>query len=108
MLAYFNVRPAIPFMPRKPETNFKMHVLKDLKTLEHTWVYKTADKVKCGIPDILLCRNGKFVAIELKVDSPVSKLQEYTLDCIKRSNGQSFVAYPDNWEYIFNVIKEIQ
>lgn len=108
MLTYFDVRPAIPFMAMKPETNFKKIVLKDLKTLDGVWTYKTSDRVKCGIPDILLCKEGRFIAIELKVDSTVTKLQQYTMDMIEKSGGRSYVATPGNWEIIFQQIKEIK
>jgi hypothetical protein len=107
MLTYFDIRPAIPFVAYKEETLFKMKVLKDLKTLKDAWVYKTADRVKCGIPDILICKNGLFIAIELKVDSPLSKLQEYTLQLIKNSQGKTFVVYPENWNTVFTTLKEL-
>mgnify|MGYP006391053515 CR=1 FL=1 len=50
----------------KPETKFQNRVLKDLKKLDNLWVLKTQEKTRKGVPDLLICANGKFVAIELK------------------------------------------
>lgn len=91
-------------MSKKPETLFKEKVLADLKKLKKIWFYKTNDVSRRGIPDIIACIRGKFVAIELKVDSPVSELQEYNLNCISLAKGIAWVATPKNWEVILSAI----
>jgi len=50
-----------------------------------------------GIPDFLMCVNSIFVAIELKVDAKLEKLQEWNLDEIAKAGGIGFVVTPDNW-----------
>ena len=100
-------------MPRvNPETKFKMRVLQDLNSLrnsldEKPYVLKTQEVAKRGVPDILMCWKGNFIAIELKVDSPLSMLQKYNLDLIDKNSGVAFVATPDNWKKIFQEIKEM-
>lgn len=47
-----------------------------------------------GVSDILLCKQGRFVAIELKVGyNKPTKLQEKFIDNIKASGGFGFVCY---------------
>jgi len=48
---------------------------------------------KVGVPDILACWEGKFLAIEVK--TPVGKLtelQKYNLEAIQNAGGISLVA----------------
>lgn len=49
---------------------------------------------RSGVPDILACAGGKFVAIEVKVapDKP-TKWQERELTAINVAKGQTIVAY---------------
>ena len=53
---------------------------------EHGGQYGTA-----GLPDIICCYRGRFVAIEVKTPSgKLTKLQEITLQRIKNAQGQAF------------------
>ena len=48
---------------------------------------------KVGVPDILACWQGKFVAIEVKTPVGVlSELQKYNLKAISDAGGVSIVA----------------
>ncbi len=52
-----------------------------------------------GIPDLILCLKGKFVAIELKnEDGKPSALQLYNIEKIKQSGGQAFILRPSEFE----------
>ena len=96
-------------MPRtNPETKFKKKVLEDLKTLpiEDIWYFKSQEVAVRGIPDLILCVRGKFVAVELKVDAELELLQSYNLTRITRAGGIAMVATPKNWKDIFEYIKE--
>lgn len=47
-----------------------------------------------GIPDIICCWKGRFIAIEVKVGSnKPSKYQECKIKEINRAGGLAFVAY---------------
>ena len=75
------------------ETRLKAKVLKYLSTLDNVWVYKSSDKFRSGIPDILICDNGAFVAIELKTRyGNLSKLQKYELNRIDKAGGETLVC----------------
>lgn len=48
---------------------------------------------RSGIPDIICCYRGKFIAIEVKSQNgKLSKLQEYNQEKILRANGIVLVA----------------
>ena len=62
-----------------------------------------------GTPDFLLCVGGIFVALELKKDakSPLSALQELNLKRIEQCGGISLVAYPENWDDIYDYLRNL-
>lgn len=53
---------------------------------EHGGMYGTA-----GVPDIIACINGRFVAFEVKTETgKLTKLQEITIQKIRNAKGQAF------------------
>jgi Holliday junction resolvase len=55
---------------------------------EHGGMYGTA-----GIPDIICCYKGRFVALEVKrSDGQPTKLQLKTIRDIRRAGGQAYVV----------------
>lgn len=95
-------------MAKQPETLFKERVKRDLETLDRIWFYKTQEVSRRGIPDFIICLRGLFYAFELKVDSPVEPLQQYTLNKIQKADGTALVVTPQNWEQIFNTLKGVK
>ena len=75
------------------ESDVVKAILKYLKTVpncfswkEHGGMYGTA-----GIPDIICCYCGRFVAFEVKTETgKLTKLQETTIRKIKEAKGQAF------------------
>ena len=54
---------------------------------------------RSGIPDIIGCKNGKFIAIECKAgNGKTTALQERELNMIADAGGFTFVAREDNLE----------
>lgn len=76
------------------ETKLKEKVLAMLKRdFPEAWIYKTADRWKSGIPDVLICRKGRFFAAELKAgNNKATRLQLYVLKQIKRAGGRAAVC----------------
>ena len=65
--------------------------------------------MRSGIPDLICCINGRFVAIEIKRPDgkgKVSKLQEIELDRIKKSDGIAVVM--NNYDEFVKFISEIK
>ena len=56
---------------------------------EHGGQYGTA-----GIPDIIVCHKGRFIALEAKVDrNKPTRLQAATIEQIRRAGGTAAVVY---------------
>ena len=77
-------------MKEKTITNQILKYLKDLPECyafkEHGGLYGTS-----GIPDIICCYKGRFVAFEVKNEKgKLSKLQEITIEKIRKASGVAF------------------
>lgn len=60
---------------------------------------------KSGIPDILICIDGRFIGCEVKApDGRPSHLQIQNLKQIDRSGGYGVLLYPDQWQPFQNFI----
>lgn len=58
----------------------------------NSWVYHPSDKWRSGIPDLLCCIEGRFLAIEVKrPEGTVAPIQAATLTAIRRSGGTAWV-----------------
>ncbi len=92
-------------MKEKAITN---KILKHLKSLpgcfafkEHGGLYGTS-----GIPDIIVCYKGKFVAFEVKTEKgKLSKLQEITIEKIRNAKGMAFKV--TNLEEVEEILKGV-
>ena len=64
---------------------------------------------KSGIPDILACVNGYFVAIETKApDGKPSELQLHTIKEIRKSGGFAFILYPSGFDRFKEFITDLK
>lgn len=90
------------------ETRFKIRVQERLKKLESKGLYhvKIQQVAVRGVPDILICAAGKFIAFELKVDSKLDELQRFTLEKIRKAGGYAVVVTPENWDEIFDDLEQ--
>ena len=60
---------------------------------------------KSGIPDLLICCNGYFVAVEVKAENgKPSDLQLWNIEEIKKAGGIAMVLYPNQFEDFQNFI----
>ena len=60
---------------------------------------------KSGIPDLLCCIGGVFVAIEVKgKGGRASDLQRYTIEQIKESGGLAMILYPEQWDEFVKMV----
>ena len=63
---------------------------------------------KSGIPDMILCVNGIFVAVELKgPDGIASELQKINIQRINQSNGIGIILYPAGFEAFKKIIEGV-
>lgn len=92
------------------EGAFQTKVIKYLKNLPNTWYFKVwgGGFQRSGIPDIICCINGHFVALELKTETGrASKLQEYNIRCIKEANGTAILLRPSQFEEFKEFANEV-
>lgn len=83
-------------------------MIEDLKKIPHIWFLKTQEVARRGVPDLLICISGKFVAIELKSKAgKPDKLQLYKGLQITAAGGSFWVAYPDNWSEVLTDLKRL-
>ena len=77
------------------ESQFQTKLLKELRS--YGWFYKASDRFRAGVPDVIGCFNGVFIAIELKVDyNKPTKLQVFELKQILANEGYAAVVTYNN------------
>lgn len=65
------------------------------------WVLKTWSNgvQREGVPDLLVCCNGHFLAVELKNETGrPSALQKWNINQIRASGGIALILYPDQFD----------
>ena len=95
-------------MAGTPESKVKISVVKILK--QHNVYYffpATHGYGRSGVPDIICCVNGKFIAIECKAgDNKPTALQELEISRIRAAKGIAAVINEDNIDLVEQILKE--
>lgn len=61
---------------------------------------------QAGVPDLLCCLRGVFIAIEVKAErGKPSELQLHNLRKIHEAGGRAILAYPKDWEVLKAMLK---
>lgn len=91
------------------EKNFENKIKTYLKNNGCWYVKYFANRMtKSGVPDILACVNGYFLAIEVKADKgKPSELQLWNREKIREAGGISLIAYPNQWEDLKLLIDDL-
>lgn len=91
------------------EKNFENRIKKFLADRGCWFVKYFANRMtKSGVPDILACVNGRFVAIEVKASNGhPSELQIWNRDKIREAGGIAIIVYPEQWEDFVDLINEL-
>ncbi len=76
------------------EKELKNRVIRFIKKrYPEAWIYKAADRFTSGIPDLLLCKQGRFYAVELKVgNNKATPIQEFVIRKIREAGGRVCVC----------------
>lgn len=85
--------------------------IKRMLNLHGAWYVKyfANRNTKSGIPDILACVNGEFLAIEVKSDSGhPTKLQLHNVEKIRKAGGCAFVVYPSGFDQLVNIVERLK
>lgn len=89
-----------------PEKRFE-NKIKYMLNVHGAWYVKyfANRNTKSGIPDILACVNGEFLAIEVKSDSGhPSELQLHNVELIRKAGGLAFVVYPSGFDQLKDIV----
>lgn len=94
------------------EKNFQMKIKKEIKD-RGGWCVKFFANAytNAGVPDILACIGGRFLAIETKGGTQgygATALQQYNIEKIKEAGGEAFVLYPEQWDDFLKVLDEME
>jgi len=92
------------------ESRFEKRCIEQLKALPKSWwPDKAPSGAIVGLPDRTGCINGRFISLEFKRNrtAATAELQKYNAIKIRHAGGRSFFVYPENWEEIFNKLKEL-
>ena len=75
------------------EKNFENKIKKFLKDRGCWYVKYFANRnTRAGVPDILACVNGRFVAIEVKAENgKPTELQKWNVEQIKKCGGLAVI-----------------
>jgi len=79
------------------EKKIERAIIDYLKSFENSWVFKVhggSQFQRAGVPDILACVNGRFVAVEVKrpKGGVIAPLQKVNIDFINMAGGVALVA----------------
>ena len=97
-------------MAATPEKKVKDKV-KALLTSEGVYFFMPATHGfgRSGVPDIVACVNGLFLAIETKAGTnKPTALQVREIETIRRNNGVAVVVNEENWDMVRELIRKLK
>jgi Holliday junction resolvase len=96
-------------MSGTPESKVKAAVTKLLKSYGAYYFYPaTHGYGRSGVPDIVCCIKGKFLAIECKAGKgETTALQDREINAIRTAQGIAAVARETNLDMIEQILKEL-
>ena len=96
-------------MAGTPESKVKAAVVKLLKLYGiYHFFPATHGYGRSGVPDIICCVNGKFLAIECKAGTnKPTALQVREIENIRRCGGVAIVANEENWDMVRPLVREL-
>ena len=96
-------------MAGTPESKVKAAVVKLLKQYGAYYFFPaTHGYGRSGVPDIVCCVKGKFLAIECKAGKgETTALQDKEINAIRTAQGVAAVARETNLDMIEQVLKEL-
>jgi len=92
-----------------PESKVKVAVVKLLHKYDAYYFFPaTHGYGRSGVPDIVCCIKGNFVAIECKAGAnKPTTLQEREINKIRTAMGYAMVVNEDNMDLLEQVLKEL-
>ncbi len=64
---------------------------------------------RSGVPDIVACVNGHFLAVECKAGkNKPTALQVREIEAIRKAGGVAVVANEENWELVRELVRKLK
>ena len=94
-----------------PEKLFENKIKKFLEE-QNCWYLKYwagSQFTKNGVPDLLICCNSRFIAVEVKAENgKVAELQKWNIRKIQEAGGIAMVLYPHQFEEFKKLILDVK
>jgi Holliday junction resolvase len=96
-------------MAMTPEKKVKDKVVRILKDEGVYYFFPATHGFgRSGVPDIICCANGRFLAIECKAGTnKLTALQAREIETIRTAGGMAIVANEDNWDMVRPLVREL-
>lgn len=97
-------------MAKTPEKIVKDKVVSVLKSEEVYYFFPATHGFgRSGVPDIVACVNGKFLAIETKANgNKPTALQIREIESIRRNQGVAVVVDETNWDMVRDLVRKLK
>lgn len=97
-------------MAKTPEGKVKDKVVSMLKEEGVYYFFPATHGFgRSGVPDIVCCVNGYFLAVECKAGkNKPTALQVREIEAIRRSNGVAVVANEENWDMVRSLVHKMK
>jgi Holliday junction resolvase len=97
-------------MAQTPEKRVKVKVESILKTEGAYYFFPaTHGYGRSGVPDIIACVDGQFLAIECKAGkNKPTALQVREIENIRLAGGVAVVANEENWESVRTLVRSLK
>ena len=97
-------------MASTPEKKVKDKIVKVLKEEGAYYFFPATHGFgRSGVPDIVCCVNGYFLAIEVKTGTnKPTALQVREIEAIRRYNGVAVVANDENWDTVRGLVHNMK
>lgn len=97
-------------MARTPEGAVKDKVVSILKAEGAYYFFPATHGFgRSGVPDIVACVNGQFLAIECKAGkNKPTALQIREIESIRHAGGVAVVANEENWDMLTEMVRKLK
>jgi Holliday junction resolvase len=97
-------------MAQTPEKRVKMKVESVLKAEGAYYFFPaTHGYGRSGVPDIVACVNGYFLAVECKAgNNKPTALQVREIENVRLAGGVAIVVNEENWEQVRDLVRKLK
>lgn len=97
-------------MAKTPEKIVKDKVVSILKSEDVYYFFPATHGFgRSGVPDIVCCVSGKFLAIECKANgNKPTALQIREIESIRRNDGVAVIVDETNWDMVRELVRKLK